>query len=321
MKRYQINLRKKEFTRYFLALTFFVLIFYIRSINAPNTTIQYPHTFRIEQGETLSMISQRLKQEQLITSRSFFNIQSLIRGQSDSLKSGVYIFKTPLSTTDIINRFAEGKFDIETIQITFPEGATREEIAAIASKSLPSFDINAFMLETREGYLFPDTYRFFETASAQDVKNELEKVFAERMKILEEEIDLSGRTKDEIIIMASIIEKEANTPESRRIVADILWRRINNEMPLQVDATFVYSIGKGTFDLTVADLEEDAPYNTYVRKGLPPTAISNPGLDTIRAAIYPTDTEYLFFLTGADGEMYYAETFEGHKENRRKYLN
>ena len=92
-------------------------------------------------------------------------------------------------------------------------------------------------------------------------------------------------------------------------------------MPLQLDATFVYGIGKGTFDLTTKDLLEDGPYNSYVNKGLPPTAIANPGRDSLEAALSPTPSEYVFFLTGRDGEMYYAVTYEGHLENRKKFLD
>lgn len=320
MERYQIKLRKKEIIRYAVVIITFAVILYIQSINAANTKIAYPYTFRIEQGETLTQISDRLRDAELIRSRSFFNIQALIRGDSDSLKSGVYIFDEALTTTQIIGKLSNADFGLETRQITFPEGSTRREIAEIASGFLPSFDVEAFMLETREGYLFPDTYRFFETASAQDVRIELEKTFAEKISLIEDRIRMSGRTKEEIIIMASIIEKEADTAESRRIVSDILWRRLDINMPLQVDATFVYSINRGTFDLTRDDLALDGPYNTYTRTGLPPTPIANPGYDAIEAALTPIETEYLYFLTGVDGEMYYAETLEGHRINREKYL-
>ena len=121
--------------------------------------------------------------------------------------------------------------------------------------------------------------------------------------------------------MASIIEGEADS-YSRQEVADILWKRIDEDMPLQVDATFVYSIGKSTFDLTLNDLRnEDNPYNSYVFRGLPPTPINNPGIKAIRSAARQNDTPYLFFLTGRDGNMYYASTFEAHKNNRRLYLD
>lgn len=120
--------------------------------------------------------------------------------------------------------------------------------------------------------------------------------------------------------MASIIEGEADK-DSKQAVSNILWKRIKLDMALQVDAPFVYSIGKGTFDLSNGDLKDkENPYNTYVNKGLPPTPISNPGLESLKAAATPAETPYLYFLTGHDGNMYYAETFEGHKKNRKLHL-
>ena len=126
---------------------------------------------------------------------------------------------------------------------------------------------------------------------------------------------------NEVIIMASIIEDEANgTLESKRIVSGILWKRLRLEMPLQVDAPFQYYNGKNSYTLTKEDLKEDHEYNTYTNKGLPPTAITNPGIDSIRAAITPTKTDYLYFLSDKKGNMYYAKNFEEHKINRELYL-
>lgn len=320
MKRYQINLIKKEILRYFAVVAIFLVIFYVHLFNKPVKIAKYPYVFRVEDGETLSQISNKLKDDGLIRSRSFFNMIAVLGGNSNSLKSGAYVFEEPLRATTMVDRLAEGDFGLETIRITFPEGATREEIADIASRRLSGFDVQSFMLETKEGYLFPDTYNFFEIATAQDVHKQLSDNFEEKISPYRKHINKSGHTEEEIIIMASIIEKEANTPESRRIVSGILWNRIKDDIALQVDATFVYGIGKGTFDLTKDDLASDGPYNTYVRKGLPPTPISNPGIDSIEAAIFPAETQYYYFLTGADGEMYYSRTFEGHKANREKYL-
>ena len=121
--------------------------------------------------------------------------------------------------------------------------------------------------------------------------------------------------------MASIIEDEANgTLESKRIVSGILWKRIRMEMPLQVDAAFQYYNGKNSYTLTKEDLAEDHEYNTYTNKGLPPTAITSPGIDSLRAAITPTQTEYLYFMSDKRGNMYYAKTFEQHKLNRELHL-
>jgi len=121
--------------------------------------------------------------------------------------------------------------------------------------------------------------------------------------------------------MASILEGEALTTSDRKLVAGVLWRRLEIGMPLQVDATFSYVNGKTTFELTLDDLKIDSPYNTYKYKGLPPTPINNPGLNSINAALYPTKTKYLYFLSGNDGKMHYARTFEEHKRNRQLYLN
>jgi UPF0755 protein len=121
--------------------------------------------------------------------------------------------------------------------------------------------------------------------------------------------------------MASIVEKEA-TRDTIQEVTDVLWKRIEEEMPLQVDATFVYSIGKNSFTVTRDEMkDEEDPYHTYVHLGLPPTPISNPGLDTILASINHRPTKYFFFLTGRDGRMYFAVDFAGHKRNRSLYLD
>lgn len=135
------------------------------------------------------------------------------------------------------------------------------------------------------------------------------------------EVEKSGRSLEDIIVMASILEGEAKTREDMEIVSGILWKRIEIGMPLQVDTSFVYILGKATEDLTLSDLEVKSPYNTYLYKGLPPGPISNPGLDSIRAAVNPTTTPYLYFLTGNDGKMYYARTFDEHVKNKQKYLN
>lgn len=120
--------------------------------------------------------------------------------------------------------------------------------------------------------------------------------------------------------MASLIEREAKTDEDRKTIAGILWNRIDLKMPLQVDAVFGYIKGIDTYHPTSEDLSIESPYNTYLHAGLPPTPISNPGLESLHAAATPTKTDYLYYLTGKDGVMHYAKTFEEHKANRAKYL-
>jgi UPF0755 protein len=120
--------------------------------------------------------------------------------------------------------------------------------------------------------------------------------------------------------MASLIEEETATPEDRRIVSGILWKRLSSGMRLQVDATFAYTIGKGSLELTTEDLKSDSPYNTYRIYGLPPTPIVNPGLDAITAALHPTSSPYVYYLSDKNGVMHYSKTFEEHKLAKAKYL-
>ena len=140
----------------------------------------------------------------------------------------------------------------------------------------------------------------------------MEENFYNKITENEELIKSSNYSLEQIIIMASIVEKEA-TADTREEVANVLWKRYEEEFPLQVDATFVYTHNKGTFDITKNDLaNKDNPYNTYYHTGLIPTPISNPGLESIKAAAQPEPTDNYFFLTGQDGKMYFAKTFKEH---------
>ena len=121
--------------------------------------------------------------------------------------------------------------------------------------------------------------------------------------------------------MASILEKEAQNFEDRQKVASILWKRIAIGMPLQVDATLDYILDKNTYELTLTDLATSSPYNTYKYRGLPPKPIASPGMESIKAAISPTPTKYLYYLTDRDGKFYFAQTFEQHLVNKTKYIN
>ena len=119
--------------------------------------------------------------------------------------------------------------------------------------------------------------------------------------------------------MASIVEKEATSTNDRRIIAGILWKRISEDYPLQVDPPFFYTLGKDSSELTLSDLASDSPYNLYTHKGLPPTPIDNPGLDAISATVSPIATNYMFYLSGQEGNMHYAKTLAEHLINKEKY--
>lgn len=218
-------------------------------------------------------------------------------------------------------RIVRGDHDINSIRITIPEGFTVRKISNLFDERFLFFDNSTFESDAPEGYLFPDTYFIPVTATASSTLRLLRHNFIRKIFPVMPEVEKSGRSLEDIIVMASILEGEAKTREDMEIVSGILWKRIEIGMPLQVDTSFVYILGKATEDLTLSDLEVKSPYNTYLYKGLPPGPISNPGLDSIRAAVNPTTTPYLYFLTGNDGKMYYARTFDEHVKNKQKYLN
>jgi UPF0755 protein len=179
-----------------------------------------------------------------------------------------------------------------------------------------------------EGFLFPDTYRVYEDASAADIVDKMLTNFDKKLTPqMRTDIAAQGKTIYEVVIMASLIEKEApinySDAENKdaRIVSDIFWGRIDSGQALQSDATLTYLLADNNASHSGADLEIDSPYNTYKYKGLPPTPICNPGLRALEAAIYPIKTNYNYFLTSRDGKnIYYAKTYEEHLNNKYKYL-
>jgi UPF0755 protein len=169
--------------------------------------------------------------------------------------------------------------------------------------------------------LFPDTYYLLPNIEAKEVFTLMRDNFDKKIKELDLEIKKFNKPLVDIIKMASIVEEEGRTDFTRQMIAGILWRRLSIKMPLQVDAAFVYVNGKKDSKLiTLDDLKIDSPYNTYVYRGLPPTPISNPGLNSIRATITPVTSKYFFYLSDDDGEMHYAITHDEHVANKEKYL-
>ncbi|MDQ5969412.1 MAG: Endolytic murein transglycosylase, partial [Patescibacteria group bacterium] len=235
--------------------------------------------------------------------------------------AGDYLLTEKEGTFSLARRLVNGKFGIDTIKITIPEGWNIFQIAEYLEKNLVLFNKKQFLelAKSKEGYLFPDTYFVSGAINPAEVIKMLQDNYIKKITSLEKEILASGRTEKEIITMASILEGEA-LPKDRNTVAGILWRRLEIGMPLQVDSTFSYINGKNTYELTLDDLKIDSLYNTYKYKGLPPGPINNPGIEAIKSALNPIKTKYLYFLTEKDGTIHYAKTFEEHKKNKELYL-
>ena len=274
----------------------------------------------IPEDASVATIATALEADGVIRSADAFRMWMRVTGADREVHAGTYYFAKPITLFGVAERIATGERGIESIRVTLTEGMTAREMGEALSRVLPDFSAAAFteLAKPYEGYLFPDTYFIDPGTTPEQVVSRLRETFASRTDSLRTE---AGERFDDIVVMASLIEKEADTAEDRRIVSGILWNRIDAEMPLQVDAVFGYILDRSGYAPTGTDLEIDSPYNTYENRGLPPGPISNPGLDALEAAMHPAATDYFYYLTGRDGLMYYAETFEEHKRNRELYLD
>lgn len=304
---------------------FFVVssVLYVFAVSAPSRFTE-GKIFSVKEGQTLSEISNSLLSAGYI--RSAFVFKLIVRGlflEGTGAVAGDYFFEKPINSVSLAERIVSGDFRVAPAKVTVPEGLNKFEIADILSKQLQHFDSKKFIALAPEGYLFPDTYFFSPTIEPEKIIEIMRANFdtqTEPYLLQIEKAEKNGRSLDDVIKMASIVETEARQTETRRIIAGILWKRIDEKMLLQVDVSFKYINGKGTNELTGTDLEIDSPYNSYKYSGLPPTPIANPGLDSIVAVLSPTESPYYYFLSDDEGTMYYATTFEEHKKNKLLYL-
>lgn len=300
---------------------FLLLILYAAWWKAPST-FPVGIVVSVRNGMTLNETATLLAELHVIRSPFWFKAWSVLLGGEGGLKAGSYYLSAPASVSQLAGQFTRGAENTVPIRVTIPEGLSNASIAALLSKSLPHFDGRRFekLAAEREGYLFPDTYLFPPGISEEGIIGEMEENFMKRVLPLREKIQAFGQSLHNVLTMASLIEGEVRTTETRRQVSGILWKRLESGMPLQVDAVFPYILGRNTFEITLEDLKFDSPYNTYLYPGLPPGPINNPGLDAIMAAITPAPSKYLYYLTDTDGRMRYATTYAEHLVNRAKYL-
>jgi len=279
--------------------------------------------FVIKKGESLSTIANRLKQAGLIRNSLAFKLIVLTENLSAKIQAGDFQLKPSLTTKEVAEFLTYGTMDI---WLTFPEGWRREEFNRRLANNLTSFDSQEFLNLTNglEGFLFPDTYLVPKNASAGTVLKIFQKNFEKKFSSdLQTAARKKGLTKNQVLILASIVEREAKKGQDRPIVAGLLIKRWQNNWPLQADATLQYAKGSlgAWWPIVVAkDKQIESAYNTYKYKGLPPAPICNPGLASIEAVINPKQTLYWFYLSDKQGDMHYARTAEEHNQNITKYL-
>lgn len=287
-----------------------------------------PKDFPIDQplivarGLSAAEIANLLEEKKIVRSSSLAYVVLVWWHDPNSIQAGSYSFSEPLSVFGVADRITDASSVGNLVALTLPEGFTAKEFGGLAAKVLPNFSEEEFavLTEGKEGRLFPDTYYLPTDFTALELANLLQETFTEKLADREAALNQHPLGKAGVINLASLVEREANTDESMKLVAGILQKRLEEGMRLQADASLEYVLGHPLSKLDSKDLELDSPYNTYLYDGLPPTPIGNPGLTSIEAVLNPTESDYLYYVTDGEGNFYYAKTFDEHRDNIAKYL-
>lgn len=298
------------------------IVYFGYRLNLPPDNFRTPTSFTINPGDGVKTITAGLENTSVVRSKTllYFMLTSLY--DTKSIKASTYVFDEPMTTFAVAQKLVTGDFDTDLIKFTHIEGERATDIADHAQKMLTEFDTTQFLNRAipLEGKLYPETYLIPKSFTADQLVDLMTKTFVEKTADIQPQIDSYKLSTQEILVLASILEREANSPESMRIVSGILQRRLAQGIRLQADASIEYVLNKPLKELTPKDLEIDSPYNTYKYKGLPPTPIGNPGLEAITAVVEPTPTDYLYYITDNDGVFHYAKTYDEHLDNVAKYL-
>ncbi|KKR50475.1 MAG: hypothetical protein UT84_C0011G0021 [Candidatus Curtissbacteria bacterium GW2011_GWA1_40_16] len=289
-------------------------------------------TIVITPGQPLVQVAANLEKEHLIKSAFAFRLLVAQMGISRNIQAGDFNISPDMSSKEIATFLTHGAIDV---WVTIPEGLRIEEQADRIEQKLKfganedyKFDKKQYIQLAKEGYMFPDTYLIPKDATAEDVSDRFQQTFKQKVSdtVLNKGTKY-GLSPQDVIILASLLEKEAKTSEEKPIIAGIFINRLNAGLPLQVDATVSYAKGyvsaQNTWwpQVTVANYQDiKSAYNTYLHLGLPPAPIASPGQDSINAAASPAQTDYYYYLHDTTGKIHYAKTAQEHNNNIQTYL-
>lgn len=299
-----------------------ILLWWNHGLEAPGMN-KTPVIFVVKNGEGVRSIANRLKEEQFIKDPIVFFLLTKKLGIDGQIQAGDFRVNRAMTAEELARALTHGTLDI---WVTIPEGKRAAEIAAILKEKLPTYqDSWKQVLEDNEGFLFPDTYLIPHDASAQTVIQLMRNTFETRYTSI---LPNPGNslTKDQIVTLASLIEREAKLPQDRPLVASVIMNRLSLGMALQIDATVQYALGYQAAqqnwwkkNLDASDLATPSSFNTYKNTGLPPHPIANPGLSALQAAINPAKTDYLYYISDKSGQNHYARMLSEHQANIQRY--
>lgn len=297
------SFRPKRVINIFFIVCFF-LIFLYYMLSAPVASRSFVNrqgiTIHVGSNESLGSVANELESKKVVRQAFVLKVLVSLFGSPRHVPRGDYIFKESVPVWSIAWKLARGDHGIDPVKVTFREGMTNEDMATLLSLKLKAFRRDLFLSDpkSKQGHLFPDTYFFFPLTTSDEILEEISANFDKRLAPLHTDISNSNHSLDDILTMASLIQKEAQGPQDAPTVSGILWKRIAKGMPLQVDAD----------------------RSTYANIGLPKSPIGNPGLVAIKAALYPEDSPYLYYLHDKNGTIHLAKTFTEHKANIARYL-
>ncbi|MFH0844272.1 MAG: endolytic transglycosylase MltG [Pseudomonadota bacterium] len=285
----------------------------------------------VKNGSTVEEVARELEKRKIISSRISFKLWARMKGVTKKIKAGEYLLSPnmpPIKILEILNKGA-----VITHAVTIPEGYTRKQIGQLLDKEnladkdeflsltekplfLKKYGISG---QTLEGYLYPDTYRFARGVPVSSIIEAMVKRFLQVIGPLKGRADELKMELKEVIILASIIEKETGRSEERPLIASVFLNRLRRNMSLGSDPTVIYGMDGFNGNLTRKDLETPTPYNTYILQGLPAGPIGNPGLEAIKAVLYPAKTDYLYFVSKNDGSHHFSRTLSEHNRAVQVY--
>lgn len=287
------------------------LIFFITE-KQPVSTDSTLQDFAINQGDSLTIISSRLQKNGLIRNRYIFMFLVYQLGLNSKLQAGTFRLSPSLSTSDIAVKLSKGGSHDYWLKII--DGQRLEEIT-------PRFD------SSLEGYLFPDSYLIPQNYTLEQITSVINRHFQEKLSQAKINAANTKLSDAQAITLASLLEREGRTLETKQKIAGVLLNRLQINMALQIDATVQYARDSQTprpktywLPVSKKDLSLNSPYNTYQNPGLPPAPICNPGYNSLYAAFHPTSSNYLYYLTDESGSIHFAVTFDEHNANVAKYL-
>jgi UPF0755 protein len=333
-EREKLSDMKRRLIFWFVMLVLFVgVALGFSSIFLPASSTPKRMVVEIPPNATVRDIAERLGDQRVIRSRYAFMLMTRVLGESTSLKAGEYEMSPDMGLIEIIDKLSRG--DALAHWLTIPEGYTVDQIAQTLSRSRMAEERRFLRLarggeaalrppvsisrESLEGYLFPDSYKLKTGASEKAIIAEMLKTFREKViDGMANDIHRSDLPLDKIVILASLIEREARRPEDRPLISAVLRNRLRQRMRLQVDASVLYALGHHKTKVLLSDLETPSPYNTYRNVGLPPGPICNPGLSAIQAALHPAKVNYLYYVAKPDGAHIFSRTYAEHQQAIRR---